>query len=79
MGIDPVRLSYHRILLSSPPASTPSKTDLQRGGRGQHVNYEKAGFADNRLCLNAAFQIPIWNTIWRIARKKLRYDLATST
>ena len=47
MRIDPVRLSCDRIQLSSPPAaSTPSKTDLLRDGRGQHVKLRKAGFAD---------------------------------
>src|SRR6266849_491927 len=43
MGIDPERLSCQRILLSSPPAaSTPSKTDLPRDSRGQHVKLRKS-------------------------------------
>jgi hypothetical protein len=45
---------------------------------GSMSNYEKiCGF--DTSCLNAATQIPIQNTIWRIARKKLRYGLTTST
>jgi hypothetical protein len=45
---------------------------------GSMSNYEKiCGF--DTSCLNAATQIPIRNTIGRIARKKLRYGLATLT